>query len=83
MMHQPSGGLGGTASDIAIQAEQMLYTKKILQERISFHTGQSVEQVEKDSDRDRWFTADEAKEYGFVDHVVTLATQVPSSGAVS
>ena len=83
MMHQPSGGLGGTASDIAIQAEQMLYTKKILQERIAFHTGQSVEQIEKDSDRDRWFTADEAKEYGFVDHVVTLATQVPSSGAVS
>jgi ATP-dependent Clp protease, protease subunit len=83
MMHQPSGGLGGTASDIAIQAEQMLYTKKILQERIAFHTGQSVEQVEKDSDRDRWFTADEAKDYGFVDHVVTLATQVPSSGAVS
>jgi ATP-dependent Clp protease protease subunit len=83
MMHQPSGGLGGTASDIAIQAEQMLYTKKILQERIAFHTGQTVEQVEKDSDRDRWFTADEAKEYGFVDHVVTLATQVPSEGAVS
>src|ERR1700749_3875397 len=65
MMHQPSGGLGGTASDIAIQAEQMLYTKKILQERISFHTGQTIEQIEKDSDRDRWFTADEAKEYGF------------------
>src|SRR6185437_609715 len=83
MMHQPSGGLGGTASDIAIQAEQMLYTKKILQERIAFHTGQSVEQVEKDSDRDRWFTADEAKEYGFVDNVVSLANQVPSAGAVS
>src|SRR3954454_1775426 len=83
MMHQPSGGLGGTASDIAIQAEQMLYTKKILQERIAFHTGQTVEQIEKDSDRDRWFTADEAKEYGFVDHVVTRANQVPSAGAVS
>ena len=83
MMHQPSGGLGGSASDIAIQAEQMLYTKKILQERIAFHTGQTVEQVEKDSDRDRWFTADEAKEYGFVDNVVSLASQVPSSGAVS
>src|SRR5690242_12900832 len=83
MMHQPSGGLGGTASDIAIQAEQMLYTKKILQERIAFHTGQPVEQIEKDSDRDRWFTADEAKEYGFVDHVVTRANQVPSAGAVS
>jgi ATP-dependent Clp protease protease subunit len=83
MMHQPSGGLGGTASDIAIQAEQMLYTKKILQERIAFHTGQSVEQIEKDSDRDRWFTADEAKDYGFVDNVVALASQVPSAGAVS
>ena len=83
MMHQPSGGLGGTASDIAIQAEQMLYTKKILQERIAFHTGQTVEQIEKDSDRDRWFTADEAKDYGFVDHVVTRANQVPSEGAVS
>jgi len=83
MMHQPSGGIGGTASDIAIQAEQMLYTKKILQERIAFHTGQTVEQVEKDSDRDRWFTADEAKDYGFVDHVVSRANQVPSEGAVS
>ena len=83
MMHQPSGGLGGTASDIAIQAEQMLYTKKILQERIAFHTGQTVEQVERDSDRDRWFTADEAKDYGFVDHVVARANQVPSAGAVS
>jgi ATP-dependent Clp protease protease subunit len=83
MMHQPSGGLGGTASDIAIQAEQMLYTKKVLQERIAFHTGQTVEQIEKDSDRDRWFTADEAKDYGFVDNVVTRANQVPSAGAVS
>jgi ATP-dependent Clp protease, protease subunit len=83
MMHQPSGGLGGTASDIAIQAEQMLYTKKVLQERIAHHTGQTVEQIEKDSDRDRWFTADEAKDYGFVDHVVSRATQVPSEGAVS
>ncbi|HEX3707683.1 MAG TPA: ATP-dependent Clp protease proteolytic subunit [Mycobacteriales bacterium] len=83
MMHQPSGGIGGTASDIAIQAEQMLYTKKVMQERISFHTGQSVEQIERDSDRDRWFTADEAKDYGFVDHVVAKANQVPSEGAVS
>jgi ATP-dependent Clp protease, protease subunit len=83
MMHQPSGGIGGTASDIAIQAEQMLYTKKVMQERIAFHTGQTVEQIEKDSDRDRWFTADEAKDYGFVDHVVSLANQVPSAGTVS
>jgi ATP-dependent Clp protease, protease subunit len=83
MMHQPSGGIGGTASDIAIQAEQMLYTKKVMQERIAFHTGQTVEQIERDSDRDRWFTADEAKEYGFVDQVVAKANQVPSEGAVS
>ena len=83
MMHQPSGGIGGTASDIAIQAEQMLYTKKMMQERIAFHTGQSVEQIEKDSDRDRWFTAEEAKDYGFIDNVVTRASEVPSSGTVS
>jgi ATP-dependent Clp protease protease subunit len=78
MMHQPSGGIGGTAADIAIQAEQMLYVKKTMAERIAFHTGQPVEQIEKDSDRDRWFSAAEAKEYGFVDHVVSGATQVPS-----
>jgi ATP-dependent Clp protease protease subunit len=83
MMHQPSGGIGGTASDIAIQAEQMLYTKKLMQERIAFHTGQTVEQIELDSDRDRWFTAEEAKEYGFVDHVVTGALQVPSGGGTA
>ncbi|WP_066062738.1 ATP-dependent Clp protease proteolytic subunit [Frankia sp. EI5c] len=83
MMHQPSGGIGGTASDIAIQAEQMLYTKRMMQERIAFHTGQPVEQIERDSDRDRWFTADEAKDYGFVDHVVQRARQVPSEGPVS
>ncbi len=83
LMHQPSGGIGGTASDIAIQAEQMLYTKRVMQERIAFHTGQTVEQIERDSDRDRWFTADEAKEYGFVDSVVARAQQVPSVGAVS
>jgi ATP-dependent Clp protease protease subunit len=83
MMHQPSGGIGGTASDIAIQAEQMLYTKHKMAERIAFHTGQTIEQIEKDSDRDRWFTADEAKEYGLVDHVVERAQQVPSAGPVS
>ena len=83
MMHQPSGGIGGTASDIAIQAEQMLYTKHKMAERIAFHTGQPIDQIEKDSDRDRWFTAEEAKEYGFVDHVVAEARQVPSAGPVS
>lgn len=83
MMHQPSGGIGGTASDIKIQAEQMLYVKHTLAERIAFHTGQSAEQIETDSDRDRWFTAEEAKDYGVVDHVVRSATQVPSEGTVS
>ncbi len=78
MMHQPSGGIGGTAADIAIQAEQMLYVKKTMAERIAYHTGQSVEQIEKDSDRDRWFSADEARDYGFIDHVVTGASQVPA-----
>jgi ATP-dependent Clp protease protease subunit len=77
MMHQPSGGIGGTASDIAIQAEQMLYTKRMFQERVAAHTGQPQDQIEADSDRDRWFTAQEALDYGFIDHVVTGARQVP------
>ncbi len=76
MMHQPSGGIGGTASDVRIQAEQMLYTKKQMAELIASHTGQTIETIEHDSDRDRWFTADEALEYGFVDHVVRSARDV-------
>jgi ATP-dependent Clp protease protease subunit len=83
MMHQPSGGLGGTASDIKIQAEQMLYTKKKMAELIAQHTGQTVEQVDRDSDRDRWFTAEEAKEYGMVDQVVNSAGQVTGSGGTA
>ena len=70
MMHQPLGGVRGQASDIAIQAEQMAYTKKMLQERIAEHTGQPVETIEADSDRDRWFTAEEAQEYGIIDQVI-------------
>ena len=71
LMHQPSaGGMQGQASDIAIQAEQIVYLKKMLAERIAFHTGQSLERIETDSDRDRWFTAQEAKEYGFIDAVI-------------
>jgi ATP-dependent Clp protease, protease subunit len=83
LMHQPSGGIGGTATDIRIQAEQMLYIKRTLAERIAFHTGQTVEQIETDSDRDRWFTADEARDYGFVDEVVRDAAQVLTAGPVS
>jgi len=78
MMHQPSGGLGGTASDIKIQAEQFKLTKKEMAELISQHTGQPVERIEADSDRDRWFTAQEALDYGFVDRVISRA-----SGAVA
>jgi len=83
MMHQPSGGIGGSASDIKIQAEQMLYVKRMIAGLIAFHTGQAAEQIEKDSDRDRWFTAEEAKDYGFVDEVVRSAQQIPSEGPVS
>jgi ATP-dependent Clp protease, protease subunit len=83
MMHQPSGGIGGTASDIRIQAEQMLYTKKKMAELIAFHTGQTEEQIADDSDRDRWFTAEESREYGFVDHVVRSAGQVSGSGGTA
>jgi ATP-dependent Clp protease protease subunit len=79
MMHQPSGGIGGTASDIKIQAEQMLHIKRQMAELIALHTGQTLEQIERDSDRDRWFTAEEAKEYGFVDHVIKNATQTSGS----
>ncbi len=73
MMHQPSGGIGGTASDIKIQAEQLLHIKKQMAELIAEHTGQTIDQIETDSDRDRWFTAQEAREYGFVDNVITKA----------
>ena len=73
MMHQPSAGVGGTAADIAIQAEQFAYTKREMAELIAEHTGQTVEQITEDSDRDRWFTAEQAKDYGFVDHVITAA----------
>ncbi|MGI9622049.1 MAG: ATP-dependent Clp protease proteolytic subunit [Acidimicrobiales bacterium] len=70
MMHQPLGGIQGQASDIAIQAEQLVYIKRLMAERIAEHTGQDVEQVQADSERDRWFTAQEAKDYGIVDNVI-------------
>jgi ATP-dependent Clp protease protease subunit len=70
LMHQPLGGVQGVAADIAIQAEQMAYTRRLMAERIAFHTGQPVDQIELDSDRDRWFTAEQAKDYGSIDHVI-------------
>ncbi|WP_300079312.1 ATP-dependent Clp protease proteolytic subunit [Propioniciclava sp.] len=81
MMHQPSGGIGGTASDIKILAEQIIQTKREMAQLIAQHTGKSIEQIEADSDRDRWFTAAEALEYGFIDHVYERAAQIPSHDA--
>ncbi len=78
MMHQPLGQFQGQAADIAIQAEQIIYMKRMMAERTAFHTGQTVEKIEEDSDRDRWFTAEEAASYGFVDRVIQR-TRVPSS----
>jgi ATP-dependent Clp protease protease subunit len=81
MMHQPSGGIGGTASDIKIQAEQMLFIKKRMAVLIAEHTGQTLEQIEKDSDRDRWFDAEAAREYGIIDHVYSTAADSPEAKA--
>lgn len=80
LIHQPSAGLAGSASDIKIHAERLLHTKKRMAELTSFHTGQTVEQIVRDSDRDRWFSAQEAKEYGLVDDVMTSASSVPGGG---
>ena len=75
----PSGGLGGTASDIKIQAEQMLFIKRRMAKLIAEHTGQTLEQIETDSDRDRWFDADEARAYGIIDHVYSTAADSPEA----
>ena len=80
LMHQPSAGLGGSATDIKIQAEQLLYTKRRMAELIAQHSGQTFEQITKDSDRDRWFSAEEAKEYGLLDGVMLSAAHVPGGG---
>ncbi|MFK0047584.1 ATP-dependent Clp protease proteolytic subunit [Streptomyces sp. NPDC090741] len=70
MMHQPSAGIGGTAADIEIQAENLQFTKKAVERITAQHTGQSEETIARDGDRDRWFTAEQAREYGMVDRVV-------------
>ncbi len=79
MMHQPSAQMQGQASDIAIQAEQIGYMKKMLAERIALHTGQSLETIQRDSERDRWFTAEAAKDYGFIDQVITRSSSTKFS----
>jgi ATP-dependent Clp protease protease subunit len=76
MMHQPSAGIGGTAVDIAIQAESLELMKRQSQEILAAETGRTVEEIEIDSDRDRWFTAEQAREYGIVDRVVTTFAEI-------
>lgn len=80
LIHQPSAGLAGSATDIKIHAEQLIRTKKKMAELTSLHTGQTVEQVTHDSDRDRWFSAEEAKEYGLIDEVMPSASGIPGGG---
>lgn len=81
MMHQPSAGIGGTAADIAIQAENLDFTKKAIERITAEHTGQSAETVSRDGDRDRWFTAGQAKEYGMIDRVVESLDDVRPAGS--
>ncbi|WP_329283272.1 ATP-dependent Clp protease proteolytic subunit [Streptomyces sp. NBC_01451] len=80
LIHQPSAGLAGSASDIKIHAERLLHTKKRMAELTSQHTGQTVEQVTRDSDRDRWFDPEEAKAYGLIDDVIATAAGIPGGG---
>jgi ATP-dependent Clp protease protease subunit len=79
MMHQPLGGIGGTASDIKIQAEQMLFIKKRMAQLIAEHSGHSIDEIEADSDRDRWFTAEEARDYRLIDHVYSTSADAPGA----
>ncbi len=80
LMHQPSAGLGGSASDIKIYAEQLLRTKKEMAELIAHHSGQDIDKISHDSDRDKWFTAQEAAEYGLIDAVMGSAQDIPGAG---
>jgi ATP-dependent Clp protease, protease subunit len=83
LMHQPSGGIGGTASDIKIQAELILHMKRVMAELTAEQTGQSVDQILKDNDRDKWFTAEEGLEYGFFDKISAHAGGVTGGGGTS
>ena len=77
MIHQPWGGVQGTASDISIQAEEILKTKKRINEILAFHSGRSVEQVEKDTDRDNYMSTQEAKDYGLIDNIIVKRIAEP------
>ncbi len=78
LMHQPSAGVQGQASDIAIQAENLIKIKHQMAELIAEHSGQTVEQITADSDRDKWFTAEEARDYGLLDRVITRTGELSS-----
>ena len=80
MMHQPSGGISGTATDVRINAQLIMHMKNVLAELTAEQTGQPLEKILKDNDRDSWFTAPEALEYGFIDHVVERSTSVSGGG---
>jgi ATP-dependent Clp protease protease subunit len=83
LLHQPHGGFGGTSSDIQTQAQLILDMKKRLAEITAAQTGKTVEQINEDGDRDRWFNAQEALEYGFVDHIRELASDVTGGGGTA
>ena len=83
MMHQPLGGLGGVQSLVQKQAEQMLLIKRQMAELIAQHSGQTVERIVEDSEWEKWISADEAKDYGIVDHVVTSAGDVTGGGGTA
>lgn len=83
LLHQPHGGFGGTASDIQTQAQLILDMKKRLAEITAKATGKTVEQVNEDGDRDRWFSAEEALAYGFVDHIRSSASDVTGGGGTA
>jgi ATP-dependent Clp protease protease subunit len=83
MMHQPSGGIGGTATDVRINAQLIMHMKSVLAELTAEQTGKTPEQINNDADRDRWFTATEALEYGFIDHVVERAGSVTGGGGTA
>jgi ATP-dependent Clp protease, protease subunit len=80
LMHQPSGGFGGTATDVRINAELIMHMKKVLSQLTAEQTGQPLEKILKDNDRDNWFTAEEALKYGFIDHVVDNAAAARGGG---
>jgi ATP-dependent Clp protease protease subunit len=83
MMHQPSGGIGGTATDVRINAELIMHMKNVLSQLTAEQTGQPLDRILKDNDRDKWFTAPEALEYGFIDHVVANAASVSGGGGMN